>query len=71
MTHANFFRPLFGGSRVRLAIDLAAEHERASGARMHANYFRTDGVHQDGPPRLIDLYLGFRDPFLGVCDVCR
>ena len=26
-------------------------YERASGARMHANYFRVGGVHQDLPPR--------------------
>src|SRR5262249_31508562 len=29
-------------------------YERASGARMHANYFRTGGVHQDLPPQLLD-----------------
>jgi NADH-quinone oxidoreductase subunit D len=29
-------------------------YERASGARMHANYFRVGGVHQDPPPKLID-----------------
>jgi NADH-quinone oxidoreductase subunit D len=29
-------------------------YERASGARMHANYFRPGGVHQDLPPDLID-----------------
>src|SRR6266516_4640560 len=29
-------------------------YERASGARMHANYFRTGGVHQDLPPQLCD-----------------
>ena len=29
-------------------------YERASGARMHANYFRPGGVHQDLPPQLID-----------------
>src|ERR1700709_707103 len=28
-------------------------YERASGARMHANYFRPGGVHQDLPPELI------------------
>ena len=27
--------------------------ERASGARMHANYFRPGGVHQDVPPELL------------------
>ena len=27
--------------------------ERVSGARMHANYFRPGGVHQDAPPQLL------------------
>ncbi len=29
-------------------------YERASGSRLHANYFRPGGVHQDLPPKLID-----------------
>jgi len=29
-------------------------YERASGARMHANYFRVGGVRQDLPPALLD-----------------
>jgi NADH-quinone oxidoreductase subunit D len=29
-------------------------YERASGSRLHANYFRPGGVHQDLPPALID-----------------
>jgi NADH-quinone oxidoreductase subunit D len=29
-------------------------YERASGARMHANYFRVGGVRQDLPPALVD-----------------
>jgi NADH-quinone oxidoreductase subunit D len=29
-------------------------YERASGSRLHANYFRPGGVHQDLPPDLID-----------------
>ena len=32
-------------------------YERASGSRLHANYFRTGGVHQDIPLKLIDLLL--------------
>lgn len=28
-------------------------YERASGARLHANYFRPGGVHQDVPPQLL------------------
>ena len=43
-------------------------YERASGARMHANYFRVGGVHQDLPPALIDDIEAFCDPFLKVCD---
>jgi NADH-quinone oxidoreductase subunit D len=29
-------------------------YERASGARLHANYFRTGGVHQDVTPQLLE-----------------
>lgn len=43
-------------------------YERASGARMHANYFRIGGVHQDLPPKLLDDIGAFCDPFLKVCD---
>src|ERR1700710_1677859 len=43
-------------------------YERASGSRMHANYFRVGGVHGDLPPKLIDDIAGFCDPFLKVCD---
>jgi NADH-quinone oxidoreductase subunit D len=43
-------------------------YERASGARMHANYFRIGGVHQDLPPKLIDDIEAFCDPFLRVVD---
>jgi NADH-quinone oxidoreductase subunit D len=43
-------------------------YERASGSRMHANYFRTGGVHQDLPPKLLDDIFAFCDPFLKVCD---
>jgi NADH-quinone oxidoreductase subunit D len=43
-------------------------YERASGARMHANYFRVGGVHQDLPPKLIDDIWDFCGPFLKVCD---
>jgi NADH-quinone oxidoreductase subunit D len=43
-------------------------YERASGSRMHANYFRPGGVHQDLPPKLIDDIWDFCDPFLKVCD---
>jgi len=43
-------------------------YERASGARMHANYFRVGGVHQNLPPKLIDDIEAFCDPFLSVVD---
>ncbi|AMX93024.1 NADH-quinone oxidoreductase subunit D [Mesorhizobium ciceri] len=43
-------------------------YERASGARMHANYFRIGGVHQDLPAKLLDDIWAFCDPFLKVCD---
>ncbi len=43
-------------------------YERASGSRMHANYFRIGGVHQDLPEDLIDDIEAFCDPFLQVCD---
>jgi NADH-quinone oxidoreductase subunit D len=43
-------------------------YERASGARMHAAYFRPGGVHEDLPPQLVDDIYAFCDPFLKVCD---
>jgi NADH-quinone oxidoreductase subunit D len=43
-------------------------YERASGARLHAGYFRVGGVHQDLPPELIDDIDAFCDPFLKFCD---
>jgi NADH-quinone oxidoreductase subunit D len=47
---------------------LMAFYEGASGARMHANYFRVGGVHQDLPAKLLDDIWAFCDPFLRVCD---
>jgi len=41
-------------------------YERASGSRMHANYFRPGGVHQDLPGKLIDDIDAWCDPFLNV-----
>ncbi len=43
-------------------------YERASGARLHANYFRFGGVRQDLPPDLIDDIEAWCDPFLKVVD---
>jgi NADH-quinone oxidoreductase subunit D len=47
---------------------LMAFYERASGARMHANFFRVGGVHQDLPANLLEDICAFCDPFLRVCD---
>jgi NADH-quinone oxidoreductase subunit D len=41
-------------------------YERASGSRMHANYFRPGGVKSDLPDRLVEDIGGFCDPFLRV-----
>ncbi len=43
-------------------------YERASGARMHAGYFRPGGVHQDLPPQLIEDIGAWCDPFFKVLD---
>src|SRR6201990_3385935 len=43
-------------------------YERISGARLHANYFRPGGVHQDMPPGLAEDILKFSDHFLTVLD---
>ncbi|MBL8589674.1 MAG: NADH-quinone oxidoreductase subunit D [Methylobacteriaceae bacterium] len=43
-------------------------YERASGARMHANYFRPGGVAQDLPERLVQDIGDWCDPFLKVVD---
>jgi NADH-quinone oxidoreductase subunit D len=43
-------------------------YERASGARLHANYFRTGGVHQDLPAGLTDDIFDFCESFPKVVD---
>ena len=43
-------------------------YERASGARLHAAYFRPGGVHQDLPAGLMDDILAFCDSFPQVID---
>jgi NADH-quinone oxidoreductase subunit D len=43
-------------------------YERASGARLHANYFRPGGVHMDLPPRLLDDIAAFCDTFPKTID---
>ena len=43
-------------------------YERASGARLHANYFRPGGVHLDLPPQLIEDIGAWCEPFLKVGD---
>ena len=47
---------------------MMAFYERASGARLHAAYFRVGGVHQDLPPQLIDDIEAFCPPFLKSVD---
>jgi NADH-quinone oxidoreductase subunit D len=43
-------------------------YERASGSRMHANYFRMGGVHMDLPPELIDDIHAFSEAHPKVLD---
>ncbi len=43
-------------------------YERASGARLHANYFRPGGVHQDLPKKLVEDIGAFCEPFLRLLD---
>ena len=43
-------------------------YERASGARMHAAYFRPGGVHQDLPQALVDDIAAFCDTFVKALD---
>jgi NADH-quinone oxidoreductase subunit D len=43
-------------------------YERASGSRMHANYFRVGGVHQDVPQKLLDDIYVFCEEFPRVLD---
>ena len=43
-------------------------YERASGSRLHANYFRTGGVHQDLPTKLISDISNFCKKFREVID---
>ncbi len=43
-------------------------YERASGGRLHANYFRPGGVHADLPKQLVEDIGAFCVPFLKVVD---
>src|SRR5689334_3707041 len=43
-------------------------YERASGSRMHANYYRVGGVHQDVPQALLDDIHVFCEQFPKVLD---
>lgn len=43
-------------------------YERASGARMHANYYRPGGVHLDLPPKLIDDIWQWTEEFPRMLD---
>ena len=47
---------------------LMSFYERASGSRLHANYFRPGGVHQDLPKNLIDDIILFCENFPKVLD---
>ena len=46
-------------------------YERASGARMHAAYFRPGGVHQDLPQKLVEDIGKWIDPFLKTVEEPR
>jgi NADH-quinone oxidoreductase subunit D len=57
--------PPFWGFELREPLMIF--YERACGARLHANYFRPGGVHQDLPPALIqdiDDWCDFFRPYL-------
>ena len=57
--------PLWGfEERERLMVF----YERACGARLHANYFRPGGVHQDLPPALIEDIGAWCETFPGILD---
>ena len=43
-------------------------YERASGARLHAAYFRPGGVHQDLPPKLLEDIATFCETFPKMID---
>jgi NADH-quinone oxidoreductase subunit D len=47
---------------------LMAFYERASGARLHACYYRAGGVHQDIPPGLTDDVLKWAEGFPKILD---
>jgi NADH-quinone oxidoreductase subunit D len=47
---------------------LMAFYERASGARLHAAYYRTGGVHQDLPPHLTDDIMQWTESFPQIID---
>ena len=53
--------PLLWGFEEREA--LMEFYERASGARLHAAYFRPGGVHQDLPDGLTDDILAWAETF--------
>ncbi|WP_404404226.1 NADH-quinone oxidoreductase subunit D [Pelagibacterium halotolerans] len=57
--------PLWG---FELREELMIFYERASGARMHAAYFRPGGVHQDLPQDLIDDIATFCEKFPKALD---
>ena len=46
-------------------------YERASGSRLHANYFRAGGVHQDLPNGLEEDIAKFCETFPKIIDDIR
>lgn len=57
--------PLWGFEEREILMEF---YERACGARLHANYFRPGGVHQDLPPQLIDDIAAWCEHFPKVLD---
>ena len=57
--------PLWGFEQREILMEF---YERASGARLHAAYFRVGGVHQDLPAGLAEDILAFCDQFQGFLD---
>ncbi len=57
--------PVWGFEQRELLMEF---YERASGARLHAAYFRPGGVHQDLPPELLDDIDAWCEQFPGFLD---
>ena len=57
--------PVWGFEQRELLMEF---YERASGARLHAAYFRPGGVHEDLPPELLDDIDKWCEQFPGFLD---